>query len=214
MENRATLADLNLIADNVCVDFVNTVERGVRYLHQDWLGSYKDFLLWSRKAGVIDADEFTRLATQFSANRSKASRVFDRAMRLRTLLREIFVAITSGPAAITSGSEISAAAIKDLNEFITEAHLARKLEWVGQRAVWRWRADSVAMELPLWTLAMAAADLLIAEQLQRIRRCANPQCSWMFVDTSKNKRRRWCEMDVCGNQAKARGHYARSRAST
>jgi predicted RNA-binding Zn ribbon-like protein len=207
MENSAALADLNLIADNVCVDFVNTVERGVRYQHQDWLGSYKGFLLWSRKAGVIDSDEFTRLETQSSTNRSKVSRVFEKILRLRALLRGIF-------AAISSGSEISTTAIKELNEFLTEAHLAQKLEWIDQRAIWRWRSNSVAMERPLWTLVIAAADLLTSENLQRVRRCANPQCSWMFVDTSKNKKRRWCEMDVCGNQAKARGHYARHRPST
>ncbi len=205
METNATLADLNLIADNVCVDFVNTVERGVRYQHQDWIGSYDAFLLWSRKAGLIDSDEFTCLKTQSSANRRKASRVFEKVLRLRALLRGIF-------AAISSGSTISTTTIKELNEFLTEAHLARKLEWVDQRAVWRWRADSVAMERPLWTLVMAAADLLTGGNVECVRKCANPQCSWMFVDTSKNKRRRWCEMEVCGNQAKARGHYARYRA--
>src|ERR1700722_6930363 len=96
MEDSADLADLKLIADDVCVDFVNTVERGVRYQHQDWIDSYQAFLLWSKKAGIIDSAEFSELEKQASANRRKASRVLDAAIRLRKLTRGLLAAISSG----------------------------------------------------------------------------------------------------------------------
>jgi predicted RNA-binding Zn ribbon-like protein len=45
----------------------------------------------------------------------------------------------------------------------------------------------------------------------RIRQCANPKCLWMFVDASKAGTRRWCDMNACGNRAKAQRHYHRSK---
>jgi predicted RNA-binding Zn ribbon-like protein len=61
----------------------------------------------------------------------------------------------------------------------------------------------------LWS----AADLLIGGEHRRIRQCANAQCLWLFVDASKSGTRRWCDMASCGNRAKARRHYLRTKRS-
>jgi predicted RNA-binding Zn ribbon-like protein len=46
---------------------------------------------------------------------------------------------------------------------------------------------------------------------ERIKSCAHPDCILHFLDTSKSKTRRWCSMTGCGNRAKAKRHYERSR---
>ena len=46
----------------------------------------------------------------------------------------------------------------------------------------------------------------------RIRRCANPSCSWLFYDDSRNRSRRWCDPRYCGNLIKVRRHRARNRS--
>ena len=43
-----------------------------------------------------------------------------------------------------------------------------------------------------------------------LKRCSNPSCRWLFIDRSRNRSRRWCEMAVCGNRAKA-GRWRDSR---
>jgi hypothetical protein len=43
--------------------------------------------------------------------------------------------------------------------------------------------------------------------LDRVRRCANPECGWLFLDDSRAGKRRWCSMSSCGNRARARRHY-------
>ena len=61
-------------------------------------------------------------------------------------------------------------------------------------------------------LALAAAALRATElDRSRVRRCANPRCGLLFYDTTKNNSRRWCAMAACGNRAKARTHYRRTR---
>jgi predicted RNA-binding Zn ribbon-like protein len=67
----------------------------------------------------------------------------------------------------------------------------------------------VEPELPLWRVALSARELLLALPPGRLRICAGDECGWLFLDSSKAGRRRWCSMADCGNRAKARRHYAR-----
>ena len=63
------------------------------------------------------------------------------------------------------------------------------------------------------TIKMDFADFadLIGGKLDKVRRCANPECGWLFLDDSRAGKRRWCSMSACGNRAKARRHYHKSR---
>ncbi len=63
----------------------------------------------------------------------------------------------------------------------------------------------------LTAIARSTADFLCNDQLSRLRACSNAHCPLYFYDTSKNGRRRWCRMEVCGNRAKAADHYKRSK---
>jgi predicted RNA-binding Zn ribbon-like protein len=56
----------------------------------------------------------------------------------------------------------------------------------------------------LWALALRVEALMTGERLQALRECGNPECRWLFLDTSKNHTRRWCDMKICGNRMKAR----------
>jgi predicted RNA-binding Zn ribbon-like protein len=48
----------------------------------------------------------------------------------------------------------------------------------------------------------------------RIRICDNETCRWVFYDTSRTGKRRWCDMATCGNRAKAARHRARAKATS
>jgi predicted RNA-binding Zn ribbon-like protein len=48
----------------------------------------------------------------------------------------------------------------------------------------------------------------------RLRICENPQCHWVFKDTSRTGKRKWCSMRSCGNRAKVARHRARQKAVT
>ena len=53
-------------------------------------------------------------------------------------------------------------------------------------------------------LALRTEALSTSDRLQALRECGDPGCRWLFLDTSKNHTRRWCDMKVCGNRMKAR----------
>jgi predicted RNA-binding Zn ribbon-like protein len=50
----------------------------------------------------------------------------------------------------------------------------------------------------------AASDLLTSDALARVRQCADGSCAWLFLDTTRNRTRRWCDMKACGNRNKVR----------
>lgn len=51
------------------------------------------------------------------------------------------------------------------------------------------------------------------ESNNRLRPCSNHSCILWFLDSSKGGRRRWCSMERCGNRAKAKRHYEKSRSA-
>ena len=75
--------------------------------------------------------------------------------------------------------------------------------------VWTWRASQDEPELPVWILALQTSALLTSDALRLLRICHAETCRWLFLDTSKNRTRRWCDMKVCGNRMKARRFQAR-----
>ncbi|MEL6311405.1 MAG: CGNR zinc finger domain-containing protein [Pseudomonadota bacterium] len=74
-------------------------------------------------------------------------------------------------------------------------------------------SEAAVRSLPLSGLVAISAAALLADprEMARLKTCPGVDCGWMFVDETKNGRRRWCSMETCGNRAKAARHYARSR---
>ena len=98
-----------------------------------------------------------------------------------------------------------------LNRALAVALSHREITARGGRFVFGWR-ECDDLDQPLWSIAVAAADLLASEHRCPVRMCGlseDNECTWIFLDETKNKSRRWCSMRDCGNRAKARRHYRR-----
>jgi predicted RNA-binding Zn ribbon-like protein len=106
----------------------------------------------------------------------------------------------------------AAADLARLNAALAAAlpHLRLAPRAGGYDWVWDGRGDDLAS--PLWPILRSAADLLASPDLARVRECDGEDCTWLFLDYSRNRSRRWCSMASCGNRAKARRHYQRHAA--
>jgi len=60
-------------------------------------------------------------------------------------------------------------------------------------------------------VARDGVELLSGPLAARVRKCANPSCAILFVDSSRSNRRRWCSMAACGNKAKVGAFRRRLR---
>jgi predicted RNA-binding Zn ribbon-like protein len=66
---------------------------------------------------------------------------------------------------------------------------------------------------PLGSVLAAVVRLSLDGEWPRMKLCSSPTCEWAFHDRSRNRSGRWCDMQVCGNRAKARSFRARHAAS-
>jgi predicted RNA-binding Zn ribbon-like protein len=107
------------------------------------------------------------------------------------------------------GASPSAASLEKLEGYLRDEERQRKLKWVGDRAEWAWSHAEDDVRIPLWLMEEAARELLFSADMERVGRCCSADCGWLYVDTSKNHSRRWCNMKGCGNRMKARRHQAR-----
>jgi predicted RNA-binding Zn ribbon-like protein len=78
---------------------------------------------------------------------------------------------------------------------------------------WHMTGNKAKLDWILNPVIRSAADLLISEEFSRIKKCADPTCGWLFLDISRNRSRRWCDMRDCGNRAKASRFYKKSKKS-
>ena len=109
-------------------------------------------------------------------------------------------------------AEPPALAMEELNKTLAEAMAAASLLPMAAGFTWGWSGLAPSLDGVLWPIARSAAELLTGPRLDRVKQCPGLHCGWLFFDRTRNGRRRWCEMEVCGSRAKMRRYHQRRRA--
>lgn len=196
--------EFELTGGTLCLDFANTSndhkapETGGEEIH-----SYADLLAFGVQTGDLPIADARKLLNAANHSRAKADAVLRKAHQLREIVYRVF-------SAAASEHRPSQEDIENLNDFLrgTLAHSRVVTKPRGYVRAWE---DSESLERPLWPIVESAVELLTSAELGQLRECGAESCSWLFVDRSRNRTRRWCDMKVCGNRAKARRHYERVR---
>ncbi len=189
---------------NLALNLANSVSRRDNpERRKEHLESYADLLAFARQSKVVSPKDATELRAGAQQHENEARNAFRKAIALREALYRAF-------AAIAQGKPAAAGDLTLINDFAVEALQHRCLKRANGGYRWEWQADNRnPLERILWPIAQSAADLLTSEQLKIVRFCEAPDCEWLFLDHSRNRSRRWCDMTSCGNRQKARRHYAR-----
>ncbi|WP_326565300.1 ABATE domain-containing protein [Amycolatopsis rhabdoformis] len=128
--------------------------------------------------------------------------------RLRTAIRDLLVAHLEARAPL-------AVSVEDLNAFASAVPRSLRLtadDSGALTATTRWHTEHGG-NAALAAIATETIDLLSSPaQLEKLRRCANPACSMLFV--AETKRRQWCTGNICGNRARVARHYRRTHADS
>lgn len=187
----------------LALDFVNTLGDRPRATAEK-LRTYADLLHWAAQAGVVDALEAKRLGRMATHDAARAGGALRRALALRETLYRVF-------SAMAAGAEPSAADVATFNADLAAAHKFLRLSRRDHGFVWSWSPPESRLDQLVWPVVGSAAELLTSGEVPLVRECAGDHCSWLFVDRSRTRRRRWCDMKICGNRAKAKRHYDRRR---
>jgi predicted RNA-binding Zn ribbon-like protein len=197
---------LKLLGGRLSLDFANTADWHASDQPVEFLTSYAAFVAWSRHAGILAEHEGQRLLKEAARRPVDATAVLKRAISLREAIYRIF-------SAISSGSRPPAADLAAFNAELTRGLAQSRIALTGEGFAWDWSGGEDGLERMLWPVVHDAAELLTSGELDRVGQCADDRCGWLYLDTSRNRSRRWCSMEDCGNRAKARRHYQRAMAA-
>jgi predicted RNA-binding Zn ribbon-like protein len=189
------------------LDFANTISRRADPADStDRLTHYGRLVSWGVDAKLIAPKDAERLRAEAVSRPRAAVAALRRAVAVREAIFSVFVAIARGERA-------PAGALSELNAALPEAMAALRVAAEREAFAWRFTHEPSDLAPMLAPVVRAAADLLTSKDLTRVRECQSETCFWLFLDASKNGTRRWCDMKVCGNRAKARRHYRREKTA-
>jgi predicted RNA-binding Zn ribbon-like protein len=191
-----------LVGGDLCLDFTNTMGGHRSGIAREKLNSYDDFTSWCRQAGIVTEHQASSMRRHAAEQPHSALSVLSRARDVREAIYRIFMAVieTRKPKDADLGQ---------LNSELARAQNRLRLSACkdGAGFAWNWTSQDGSLDEPLGPIARAAADLLTNHHtLAQVRQCGGENCGWLFIDSSKNHSRRWCDMRDCGNRAKVRRH--------
>src|SRR5580704_7819540 len=197
---------LDLIADDLALDFANTESGRGFPSHEDHLREPEHVALWLKHAKALPAEDADWLKNEVSKRADLGGDLHARAVDLREAIHDIGAALGRR----AKPPEASLASLSALHaRFVAAAELAPGI----MSCRWLWSVRVSPVEAALGPIALAGVRLFTEGDFHRIRECKGHACGWLFYDRSKNNRRRWCEMEVCGNRAKQRRLAARRRGA-
>jgi predicted RNA-binding Zn ribbon-like protein len=191
--------------EDLCLDFANTLSWRGSANPTERLSRFANLLDWLRSVAAMPTEMLREAERWAAASSDDAAALFAQAIALRETIYRMFAALADGNAAVERD-------IGQLNEALAAAPPRTRL--VPTEAGYAWAAEPAAIAMPalLAPVLWSAADLLAQNARSRVRRCANDACLWLFIDRSKGGTRRWCDMSSCGNRAKSRRHYLRTKS--
>jgi predicted RNA-binding Zn ribbon-like protein len=185
-----------LVGGDAVLDFLNTIHDWTVPEPRDYVPTFPDALRFAEAAGVITLAEARRIAT--SPAPSELRRLRDLRARLERIFRAVVTKRSPSPEDLDALARDAADAARAARLRPESGRLRRVIDPLASGvATLRWR------------LVEGAVALLTSDRLVRLGTC--PSCGWFFVDTTKNRSRRWCSMAMCGSAAKARSYYWRTK---
>lgn len=185
----------------LALDFINTVsDRKNADNFRDYLDSYSSLILWSKRLGLIPEEDEQLL---YKIPGDKADHSLQYALKVREAVYRVF----------NNWIESRTISQENLNLFnglLLDAYAYSEIGWDDKGVFRHFPRRDTHPDRTVWEVLLSAESLLLSDKLHRVKSC--DACGWLFLDGSKNGTRRWCDMQVCGSQVKARKYYYRKKA--
>lgn len=183
------------VAGNLALDFCNTAGEHLAGKPDELLLDWESFLRWATQVGLLGAESYFELLPH--------PEPLDEIIQLREAIYRVGLAVAG--ARRMSKSDV---------DFIRERANTIRPEIEFRDNVGRWRPEASKASRQLCGLLGAEAlSLFCSPRAARIGVCDGGNCGWLFLDESRGKRRRWCDMNDCGSRAKARRYYETHKGS-
>jgi len=189
----------------LCLDFANTVDWHSSDSPVESLNTYADLIEWSANRGIIAGDAKDALRSRSEEKPIEAQAALEKAREIRENIYQIF-------SDTVHGNPIKTIELKGFNKALASMLSHSRLAPSEGGLRWDWDSWADRLDSVIWPVVRSAVDLMTSEAIERVGQCADEKgCGWLFWDSSRNRSRRWCDMRDCGNRAKVRRFYARSK---
>ena len=207
-DKKRDAGNLKLLGGCLCLDFVNTLDWRGTDTPQEFLHTFLDLVSWCRHAGICSQQEAEKLYRMGERSNKEARLVLGRAIKLRESIYRLF------SASIASGNPAKEEAKEDLavfNKNLCRTMEASQITATEEGYTWDIAGDKMKPDWILNPIIYSAAEILVSDELKKVKACADSACGWLFIDVSRNRSRRWCDMKDCGNRAKASRFYQKKQ---
>lgn len=182
---------IHLVGGRTCLDFLNTANwTSGGEIVDERLASAEDLAIWCKATGLQG------LAMPGEERLQKD------VLEFRNTLRNIIVALIRGNEPVLPD-------VENFNRTVTRTETYQLMKPTPHGLAFGPQTTFTK------GIGLLAVSLLgDTHEIGRVKMCPSDNCGWLFLDESKNRRRQWCAMDLCGNRAKARRHYRRHQSKT
>ncbi|WP_347924127.1 CGNR zinc finger domain-containing protein [Pontimicrobium sp. SW4] len=195
MKNVNFISDeLRLDGNHLCLNFINTIFDRHASEIRDLITSREDWVAWLKKVNLIDKD-----FEDFKETKFELSNIVE----TRELFYRLFKAIQLKKVVLK----------KDLKQFealLLKKQRSIKLSVLNGKPFQETVLNDKNLNDYLLPIIQTAYELFMSDKINRIKMCNH--CGWLYLDISKNNSRKWCSMDTCGSQLKAKRYYRNKKA--
>lgn len=183
------------VGGHLALDFCNTAGEHLAEHPDELLRDWESFLRWAIQVGLIGPESYFELLCHPDP--------LGEIIRLREVIYRVGLAVAGA-------RPISAHDVESIRKCANAPRPA--IEFRNNAIRWHPARRHASAQLCA-VLAGEALSLLCSPKARRIGVCEGANCGWLFLDESRGKRRRWCDMNDCGSRAKARRYYEKHRGS-
>lgn len=194
----------DLLGEKLCLDFINSVGWRGGENSKDFFETYDDLLIWSRYVGILSDEDIKKLQQRARKHPNDAANTMNRAFRLREAMYSLFLS-RAAEAALPEED------LSTFNSFLSQSMCHSQLIQTDRGLEWNTDGDKKSLDWMLNPVIRSAVELLVSSEIGKVKICGDIECGWIFMDSSKNQSRRWCDMKDCGNRAKARRFYQKNK---
>lgn len=181
--------ELRLDGNHLCLNFINTIFDRTVANPVSLISNKEDWIAWLLKVDLIKNDDLDQTALVFD---------LDEVFETRTILFTIFNGLAQK-------ETISNRDLSFFEKLILKVQKATKLQANDGIPAEILQINKTNLNDYLLSIIKSGYELFLSNQINRIKECGH--CGWIYLDNSKNNSRKWCSMETCGSQIKAKRYY-------
>ncbi|WP_109098706.1 CGNR zinc finger domain-containing protein [Aquimarina sp. AU58] len=189
MNNVEHIQNSLLDGGNLSLNFINTIKDRLVADPIDYLTGKEEWIAWLKHVDILENE---------TSNFDEASFNLKEVIRKREFLHRVFQGLVFQ-------REIKEKDLKCFDTLLQKIRRSTKIFVVDNKPQEHLEIDPNDLNSYILKIGKAAHELLMSEEIDRVKECGN--CGWIYFDSSKNRCRKWCNMDTCGNEVKARKYY-------